>query len=705
MSGGKLLKNGEAWPSQISVFFRWRDALCCFHSSMCLSTVSKHFNKPRFPHRPIAAILIALILASGAWAQDTNTYHTNRVFQKIVFTIPGIPTAFEVCDMAGKLTSVVGPTNVVTNSYYATEYQSIYIGSDSATQTWTALVVGYPSNSIVHTNHFYDNAGWIKGIQMDYGKWGGYIWYLKNTMIFKTSPTNIWVSTNGVTNAISRVLVGTIGDFAPMTDQSDTGPGIAEGLTNWPTPGGPSNDVRYKADFAAYYELANLPLVYIQPFLTNVCINFGNVTFTLGGATRVTNGVTWSIIPDGVTNGATLTGYPSNAVINVGSVATTYVVRATANENTNIHGSAILNVVKAGLPFQYKIGTNAWADMSDPLYVCSNSTVCFKATKIPTIAGWPSGKPVWGGVVSGSGKQTNSYTFNSISTSTSDYKIVTAECGNTVTGDVVVLNVELKVRHPQNPGPTGSPAKYTNDTPNVGCADNLFSTWLNEQFQVKVNIEPSELASSLPTGFITWSSVGFSISDNTTNYTFTWSTTGIKEVTVNFPLCGITKKIRVDIPDVGNYSETYALLNLVSAEAVAPIIAYGIEATDYCNTNYPVGPQRDAIRHAMWNALSVSSWLVSAAEIDAVTTGHEHDNRDNDHQQAFNSTMDLKNNDVGQTVNHSTSWGNPDRPAIRTDLDGKYSAGVMWIWVGGGAQENSEGILVKSDGIKIYPIN
>ncbi|MBU4199391.1 MAG: hypothetical protein L6455_10075, partial [Kiritimatiellae bacterium] len=92
-----------------------------------------------------------------------------------------------------------------------------------------------------------------------------------------------------------------------------------------------------------------LPIVYIQPLLTNVCINSGNVNFYLGGASRVTNGVSWSIIPDGVTNGAVLTGYPSNAVVAVGGVATTYVVRATANENTNIYASAVLNVLKVDI--------------------------------------------------------------------------------------------------------------------------------------------------------------------------------------------------------------------------------------------------------------------------------------------------------------------------------------------------------------------
>jgi hypothetical protein len=87
----------------------------------------------------------------------------------------------------------------------------------------------------MHTNHFYDNVGWVRGTKSVNGEWGAYIWLLQNTVNFKPAPTNVWVSTNGVTNAISKVLVGTIGDYSNsdiMTAQSDTGPGVAEGLTN-----------------------------------------------------------------------------------------------------------------------------------------------------------------------------------------------------------------------------------------------------------------------------------------------------------------------------------------------------------------------------------------------------------------------------------------------------------------------------------------
>ncbi|MDP2816564.1 MAG: hypothetical protein Q8O19_07790, partial [Rectinemataceae bacterium] len=263
------------------------------------------------------------------------------------------------------------------------------------------------------------------------------------------------------------------------------------------------------------------------------------------------------------------------------------------------------------------------------------------------------------------------------------------------------IKVELKVTHPQNPGPTGSAAKYSN-TPNAGSADNLFSTWLNEQFRVNVNIQPAALANNLPVGFIKWTAAGFTIPDNTTEYVFSWDSTGIKEITVEFPSCGITKKIHVDVPSVGIFSQTAAAA-LVPPIVAALIVSYAQEAIDYSTKNFPVGPQRDAFRHAYWMSLSVSHLGIVQWHASLISTGHEHDNRDTDHQQAFNSTMDLHNNAVGVTINHTTLLGMPDRTPIQNDITKQYTNGGLWIWAGGGAQEKSEGILVKSDGSKIYP--
>ena len=92
---------------------------------------------------------------------------------------------------------------------------------------------------------------------------------------------------------------------------------------------------------------------------------------------------------------------------------------------------------------QYDDPDIGYTNIVFPLYVYKGTTVNFKAIPAPSGASWPSGKPVWGGTSGASGTgSTTSVTFNTLSSSLSDYKTVTAECGNTVTANVVVFDFE-----------------------------------------------------------------------------------------------------------------------------------------------------------------------------------------------------------------------------------------------------------------------
>jgi len=74
-------------------------------------------------------------------------------------------------------------------------------------------------------------------------------------------------------------------------------------------------------------------------------------------------------------------------------------------------------------------------------YVAKGTTLSFKAIKSPAAAAWPDGKPVWAGTSGASGTgETTSVTFNTVSTSSSDYQTVTVECGNTLTRNVIVFD-------------------------------------------------------------------------------------------------------------------------------------------------------------------------------------------------------------------------------------------------------------------------
>jgi len=58
---------------------------------------------------------------------------------------------------------------------------------------------------------------------------------------------------------------------------------------------------------------------------------------------------------------------------------------------------------------------------------------------------WPTNKPEWGGTSGATGTgETKAVTFNTLSTSTSDYKTVTATCDNTVTVNVIVYQLTGK---------------------------------------------------------------------------------------------------------------------------------------------------------------------------------------------------------------------------------------------------------------------
>jgi hypothetical protein len=114
--------------------------------------------------------------------------------------------------------------------------------------------------------------------------------------------------------------------------------------------------------------------------------------------------------------------------------------------NTFSHGNTASVTVTAGVDHvQYQSGSG-FTDVSGTLYVLKGTSVTFKAIPKPANAPWPAGKPVWGGTAGASGTgDTTSVTFNTISSSTSDFKTVTAESGNTVTVNVIVVDRQPQI--------------------------------------------------------------------------------------------------------------------------------------------------------------------------------------------------------------------------------------------------------------------
>jgi hypothetical protein len=267
-----------------------------------------------------------------------------------------------------------------------------------------------------------------------------------------------------------------------------------------------------------------------------------------------------------------------------------------------------------------------------------------------------------------------------------------------------LLPVDIKVNQTEASS-YGSAAKYK-DAPKAYTASNLFSVWPNEKVTIKVKLPPPfDQQQNLPANLIKWNVPGQTIADNTLEPELSWPLTlgsaNTKEIKIT--VGGSEFKVHVKVQGVGFLTSVEA--SAFFPNAAAALLTYRDESIAFGNT-HPISAQKDAMRHSYWCSLAVSTFGVTAGDVVSVSTAHEFDNRDNG-QQAFNSTMDLKNNDVGMSVNHQVN-GLPDKPAIQNELRQKYAAGEMFVWeipkgkVDAG-QEQSEGIIIKSNRTRVFP--
>ncbi|OGV68032.1 MAG: hypothetical protein A3K18_28260 [Lentisphaerae bacterium RIFOXYA12_64_32] len=98
-------------------------------------------------------------------------------------------------------------------------------------------------------------------------------------------------------------------------------------------------------------------------------------------------------------------------------------------------------------------GIGDFKEIAQPLRVRLGEAIEFKAIPAPASAAWPPAKPAWGGTSGAAGTgDVVSVTVNTASTSATDYKTVTAECGNTVTVNVLVCEWVLGVHSTKGAG-------------------------------------------------------------------------------------------------------------------------------------------------------------------------------------------------------------------------------------------------------------
>lgn len=276
--------------------------------------------------------------------------------------------------------------------------------------------------------------------------------------------------------------------------------------------------------------------------------------------------------------------------------------------------------------------------------------------------------------------------------------IADGSCPSTVLVDVLPFSV--KANQTQG-GPYGSRKVYLN-APSKGYLANLVSLWTAEPLDLEIKL-PSEIPQTdLPDDFITWSIPGHTVPSNSLTATVSWNspvfsnTNTSRLVFINTG--GTAFAVHIEHPGVGSLDEDEAAL--LTPNAFIQIWLLSDPARDKALEKFPNNaPRRDAFRHSFWCSTSVSTLGVTKPDIELVSRAHEyHGSEIGD--TAFNSTMDLHNNEVGYNLNLQVN-GLPDEDNIIINLDLKYVTGELYVWETYGDHSvdhyASEGIVLKSN--------
>ncbi|MBU4212978.1 MAG: hypothetical protein KKD33_10400 [Verrucomicrobia bacterium] len=373
------------------------------------------------------------ILHSSFLSAQTPYYYHDRSFKPVEFNIQGTPTADMLLRETEKLTDIVKgePVKIDTNGTYAIEQQeAISLGYDTPQGAWNAAVNynGTPSN---YPGKIFDNVGWVRGTKSVDGKWGAYLWTLQNRISFRTSETNWWKMTaNGVPVAITNVMVGSLGNYGPMSNVVDIGPVIP---SNYPGPN-QGNVGTYQVDITNVYYQLSIPDIWITPRFAVTCVGGSNVQYTVTG-TNIPQGVTWSLIPDlsGLGGAAIQSNGAWQAEVAPGNVVTNYKIRATSKDNTNFYDQVDLAVVRVDIA-------------ESNIYICVNNTTALHLTPgssanvqweiSPTIqtGAFILGSSIGTSIVLNAGSVPTNYMVRA-------YAVNSTNCYDTCT--VTVINVEI----------------------------------------------------------------------------------------------------------------------------------------------------------------------------------------------------------------------------------------------------------------------
>jgi len=269
-------------------------------------------------------------------------YHTNRPFTAIEFNWQGNLASDQLEGEAGRITDVVKGEPIGIFMQVGLEKETtVALGYDSGSNAWqAALEASDYVSPYGHWDKTFDNVGWTVGTKLVGTNWTAYIWSMQNGIDFYTSWNVLWPDENGMF-MITNVMVGSIGDYPPMTEVWDIGPDLSPAHSNYP---GDNQGVEkiYKADLTAYYQLAPAGIM-ITPEKTGAPVGGDAVAFTASGLTQY--GVEWTMYPDMGPDGACLEPDGNVAYVWPGNMPGIYQIYAWSSAYPQFYAGAELDVI------------------------------------------------------------------------------------------------------------------------------------------------------------------------------------------------------------------------------------------------------------------------------------------------------------------------------------------------------------------------
>ena len=178
-------------------------------------------------------------------------------------------------------------------------------------------------------------------------------------------------------------------------------------------------------------------------------------------------------------------------------------------------GSTTLEVVVVIVgDIQYNDPQNGWTSVSGPLYDLKGNSITLKAIPMPTDASFPSGYPTWGGSSGASGTgATTTVSPSTLSASTTDYKTITASCGNIDSSNMVVFDLVPQATPTDNTVPNHNSShigvgeklnlSYTTLPPGLGSAQIGNVSWSISGDGAFTSLSPYQYQAGITGGGVT----------------------------------------------------------------------------------------------------------------------------------------------------------------------------------------------------------